>query len=339
MSGQPQAVLVVRTDVLGDAVVSANFISDLAQAGYQVDVLCHSQNYPAFAYHPAIDQIYQVKHQQGSKQLAADYREVTQQIRQAKTYLAVFVLNGCYRTYRYAARVGARWFIARKLYSKSFQANMWMKIKSLTSRYTFIAEDTNQHEVIRLQAFLKYILKKLHNAWLPELAPSFRFYLPPMAATFQVPNSVAINISGKKPQQRYLNDALVFAMLTQLPDWVSRLAIVYTPDDSERLNTILSKIPGLTKKLELISSPDLFVVATQLANYQYFIGADGGLVHLAAGLGLACVTLFDKQDCRIWHPWTPCQIALQTDSRDIYDISYLQVLASLNQLKEQGCSI
>jgi ADP-heptose:LPS heptosyltransferase len=58
-----------------------------------------------------------------------------------------------------------------------------------------------------------------------------------------------------------------------------------------------------------------------------FIGADGGAMHIAAGLGLPVVALFEDmpEKIRHWHPWHVPYEIVSGARQDVSDITVEQV--------------
>jgi ADP-heptose:LPS heptosyltransferase len=63
------------------------------------------------------------------------------------------------------------------------------------------------------------------------------------------------------------------------------------------------------------------------------ICADGGAMHLAAGLGKPIVALFGDSDPSRWKPWGVPHGVLQPPSRDVKDITPEGVLESWSSLQ------
>ena len=59
-----------------------------------------------------------------------------------------------------------------------------------------------------------------------------------------------------------------------------------------------------------------------------YIGADGGAMHLAAGIGLPIVAFFGQSDCLRWRPWGDRVRILQPSSRNVADISVDEVVSA-----------
>lgn len=328
-------ILISRTDVLGDAVVTSAFIESLVSSidNVKIDVLCNQQNYAAFRYNPFLSKIYVLDHRQGTKDLANNYKHVVSEINSSGSYDYILQLNGCIRAYQYICHLTSGQIYARKLITSSFKANLWMMKTKLTGKFVFYEENTEQHEVIRLHQFLDFFLAAIAIPKRYAYPQYAKFYLKDMSLLENKErNSIVLNVSGKKEFARYMNDSMLYALLKQLSLWNVKLGLVLMPDDKERITKVIASLEN-NAEISLIMSADINELADIIAGYDYFIGVDGGLVHIAAGLGLKCVVLFDKQDSKIWHAWTPLQKSLQSVNRNIYDISYLDVLDSLMELK------
>jgi ADP-heptose:LPS heptosyltransferase len=62
------------------------------------------------------------------------------------------------------------------------------------------------------------------------------------------------------------------------------------------------------------------------------ICADGGAMHVAAGLGKKIVCLFGDSPAARWHPWGPAYELLQPPSREVRDVAVDDVLAAFGRL-------
>jgi heptosyltransferase-3 len=105
------------------------------------------------------------------------------------------------------------------------------------------------------------------------------------------------------------------------------------PGDDARAAAIVTRagpgvtlLPARTERLE-----DLVAV---LSLCRAFIGVDGGAMHVAAGLGLPIVALFENlpYKMRHWHPWQVPHEMVAPETRDIADIPVEPVLAAWRRL-------
>jgi ADP-heptose:LPS heptosyltransferase len=108
------------------------------------------------------------------------------------------------------------------------------------------------------------------------------------------------------------------------------------PGDDARAAAIATQVgagvmlvPAKTGRLE-----ELIAV---LSLCRAFIGADGGAMHLAAGLGLPIVALFENLPYkkRHWHPWQVSHEMVFPDTRDIADIPVERVAAAWRRLQSR----
>lgn len=325
-------VLLSRTDLLGDAIVTSAFIETLKKTipNLILDVLCHEHNLPAFRYHPLVNDIYVLDHQQGTKKAASNYHEIVTKINSKCSYDLILQLNGCIRTYKYISKISSRQIIARRLITKSVSSRLWIARKKLSGKFMFFNENLKQHEVIRLHQFLDFILAHLGINALYSIPEYAKFYPEPdFSKPDFIPRSIIINASGKKDAARYINDSLLYSLLSFFQqENLSNLAVIVLPEDHQRVISILIDL-SLDKIVQIICIPDLYQLAKVISRYEVFISADGGLVHIAAGLGVRCVSIFNNYtESLIWYPWTTKQKTLSSERSNIYDVSYKEVLAA-----------
>ena len=109
------------------------------------------------------------------------------------------------------------------------------------------------------------------------------------------------------------------------------------PGDDEKAGRVLaaSTADAMVRGAPTAKLEDLVAV---LSLCQAFIGADGGAMHLAAGLGLPMVALFENLEWkkRRWHPWRVRYELVAPDGRDIADISVDQVFNAWLRLRSQS---
>lgn len=151
---------------------------------------------------------------------------------------------------------------------------------------------------------------------------------------------VGIHLSARRPSQRW--PAERFAALARrlvasgkagqvLLFWAPGAADdPQHPGDDDKAKEVLSALHGLpviampTRTLEdLIAGLDLC---------DRVICADGGAMHLAAGLGKPIVCLFGDSSTTRWHPWGVHYELLQAPSQDVRDLSVEQVSSAYDRL-------
>jgi ADP-heptose:LPS heptosyltransferase len=101
------------------------------------------------------------------------------------------------------------------------------------------------------------------------------------------------------------------------------------PGDDAKAALIQQAAPVVAARTENLA--DLIAV---LSLCNAFIGADGGAMHVAAGLGLPMVALFENLESkkRRWHPWRVAHELVAPATRDVADIKVEQVLAAWQRL-------
>jgi ADP-heptose:LPS heptosyltransferase len=151
---------------------------------------------------------------------------------------------------------------------------------------------------------------------------------------------VGFHISARKPSQRWPLERFAEAIRQLHASQGIRPIVLWAPGasdspthpgDDERartLRTLLGDCPAL-----FIPTHTLRDLIAALALCDRVVLADGGAMHLAAGLGKPIVCLFGQSDAFRWRPWgVPCRL-LQTASRDVSDISTAEVLAAYHALQ------
>jgi ADP-heptose:LPS heptosyltransferase len=103
------------------------------------------------------------------------------------------------------------------------------------------------------------------------------------------------------------------------------------PGDDERATAIASAAGGRLLAARTDGLADLIAV---LSLCRAFIGIDGGAMHLAAGLGLPMVALFENrpENQRHWHPWQVPHEMVTPDTGDIADIPVASVTQAWGRL-------
>jgi len=341
-------ILLIKTNILGDAVMATPFIEalDNSRDFTQIDVLCNEYNEIAFRYNPYISQIYPVHFKDdnynNSKKLAIGYSSVISKINHNMPdgYDAIICLNDGIKNLQYASLIKAKIRISPNFVTKSFSNHLWMFINSYsTHKLTYVTTKKEQHYTLRLYDLL---INSCHLLGINSKTINFpaqcKFYLPPTTVKQIIKNSCVINISGRQGSLRYINDNMLYALLQNIEKYgITQVIVVATTKDKERANQVLNQTNVNSEiKIQLLVESNLITLAETINNYEYFIGCDGGLIHVAAGLGLYCIDIFDDEPSHRCHPWTPKQISLQASSKNIYDISYLDVLDSINKLREKS---
>ena len=146
---------------------------------------------------------------------------------------------------------------------------------------------------------------------------------------------VGLHISARKPSQRWSVESFTALGKKLCKEHNARLMVMWAPGDASN-----KQHPGDDAKAQALMDafkglPAFAYPTTQLADLiaglavcDSVICADGGAMHLAAGLGKPIVALFGDSDPSRWKPWGVPHVALQPPSRDVRDVSAYAALAA-----------
>jgi ADP-heptose:LPS heptosyltransferase len=183
--------------------------------------------------------------------------------------------------------------------------------------------------------------------------PACRVFTPmaavPPAPTFYM---VGIHISARKPSQRWPAERFAETIQRIAAQGPVRFMLLWSPGaednplhpgDDTKASEVLAKVgadalcvPGipLRRQVTVIPRPTqtLPELIAALAECHVLICADGGAMHLGAGLDLPIVCLFGNSGAARWRPWgVPCRL-LQKPSFDVSDIGVDEVIDAFTSL-------
>jgi ADP-heptose:LPS heptosyltransferase len=176
---------------------------------------------------------------------------------------------------------------------------------------------------------------------------------PTLEKPLRITLTVGIHISARKPSQRWPAERFAETIKTIAAQEPVRFILLWSPgtehnplhpgDDTkaqEVLNLVGSDslcVPGipLRGQVTVIARPTrtLPELIAALAECDALICADGGAMHLGAGLGLPIVCLFGNSGAQRWRPWAVPYHLLQKPSFDVADIGVDEVVNAFNALK------
>lgn len=150
---------------------------------------------------------------------------------------------------------------------------------------------------------------------------------------------VALHISARKPSQRWPADNFV-RLARQIAESAKVSFILLWspgssdnplhPGDDEKAEAILAA--GADLPIMPVPTQNLDKLIAALSLCEAMICADGGAMHLAAGLGKPIVCLFGKSNAERWHPWGVPYELLQTPRQEVDDITTDEVYAAYQRL-------
>jgi ADP-heptose:LPS heptosyltransferase len=159
---------------------------------------------------------------------------------------------------------------------------------------------------------------------------------PPPVATL----TIAIHISARKPSQRWPAErfaGIIKAISAQGP---VRFLLLWSPGtednplhpgDDTKARDVMEKV-GTTAAVTPQPTETLAELIGALAECDALICADGGAMHLGAGLGLPIVCLFGNSGAHRWRPWGVPYRLLQKQSNDVADIGVGEVVDAFASL-------
>ncbi len=153
---------------------------------------------------------------------------------------------------------------------------------------------------------------------------------------------VGLHISARLPSQRW--PAARFAELAR--DLHQRHGVQFLlfwspgaeddarhPGDDAKAREVLSLCAGLS--MQAAPTATLEELMAGLDRCQAVVCADGGAMHVAAGLGKPLVCLFGESDAVKWRPWGVACRVLQAESRQVSDLSVAQAAEAFAALQQE----
>lgn len=319
---KPANILVIRRDNIGDLVCTLPMISSLRRQCPEawIGVLCNSYNVAVLEGNPDIDAVFayrKAKHRPpGTSRLTVwlETARLLWRLRRRSIDLAIVASPG---GERFARLVGAKRIISDKQ-APAHEAEACLDLL----RPLGLSAEPGPFSPVRAD-------------------PARRTALAARRDSRPGP-VVGIHLSARRPSQRW--PAERFAALARelvasgragqvLLFWAPGAADdPLHPGDNEKAAQVLAQLDGLpvvpmpTQALEdLIAGLDLC---------DRVICADGGAMHLAAGLGKPIVCLFGDSPTVRWRPWGVPYELLQAPSKDVRDIAVEEVAAACERLTE-----
>jgi len=339
-------ILVIRRDNIGDLACSTPLIAGLRSLypTARLDALVNSYNRAVLADNPHLDHLYaytKAKHRGKDESVLSVHLHrlaLFWQLRRNAYDLAVLAGDGnVTRQLRFARLLAARQTLgfaapgsklAAKLTLSVLPADggheverSWSLLGVLGALGKPPAMEVRANDVVKEQV-LGQLVKQGFNPESP---------------------TIAVHISARRPKQRWSAErfAELLPMLYQrhgnqiLLLWApGKEDDPHHPGDDCKASTVLSTIRKTNPEMPLYASPShrLEQLIAGLSLSHLLICADGGAMHIAAGLGLPIVCLFGDADAERWAPWgVPCRV-IQSETNDVAAIDCHQVLSAFSEL-------
>lgn len=327
-------ILVIRRDNIGDLVCTTPLISALRQHFPQgwLGALVNSYNAPVLDGNPDLDEVFvytKAKHRGAGESLPGIlWRRLTMMRRLRAMELDDVII---------AAPV---------LQPRLISIAKWLRPKRIVGfgcdRRLDVAlplDNAGSHEV-------EDVFRAASIYGIDQPPPACRVYAPATVPRPQGdPNgtslTVGIHISARKPSQRWSVAnfaATIRAIAAQGP---VRFLLLWSPGtednplhpgDDAKARDVMNEV-GASATVAPKPTATLAELIGALAECDVLICADGGAMHLGAGLGLPIVCLFGNSGAGRWRPWGVPYRLLQKQSQDVADIGVGEVVDAFNALR------
>jgi ADP-heptose:LPS heptosyltransferase len=152
--------------------------------------------------------------------------------------------------------------------------------------------------------------------------------------------TIGVHISARKLSQRWPADRFAETIRAIAAQGPARFLLLWSPgaedhplhpgDDAKAQDVLANIGPEIDVTARATRALPELIAA--LAECDALICADGGAMHLGAGLGLPVVCLFGNSGTQRWRPWGVAYRLLQKPSLDVADIGSDEVVSAFSSL-------
>lgn len=322
-------LLIVRRDNIGDLVCTTPLIRALRQRypdGW-IGVLANSYNAPVLTGNPDVNEVFvytKAKHRAPGMSLAGIFWRRFRMMLALRAMTLDEVILATPAAQPRGIRL-ARWLKPKRIVGFGGLPGLGIALPLAT-------EATSEVEDI-------FRIARLHGIGAPP--PPCRVATPPGIAK-EPAFTVAIHISARKPSQRWPTERFAALMRMLAATQAARFVLLWSPgaannplhpgDDDKAAE--LQDILGDGFPVAAVRTETLPQMIAALARCHAMICADGGAMHIAAGLGLPIVCLFGDSSAERWRPWGVPYRLLQKQSRQVAGISTEEVVAAFSELRD-----
>lgn len=320
-------ILIIRRDNIGDLVCTTPLFAALRRhlPGSWLGALVNSYNAPVLEGNPDLDGVFaytKAKHRSHDESLAGIlWRRLVMMHRLRRMRLDDVILATTSPQPRVVAL--ARWLKPKRLIG-------FGEVEGLN--VSLPQDSADRHEVEDV-----FRVAALYGIDGPPPPCRVVAKPPPPIATL----TVGIHISARKPSQRWPAQRFAETVKALAAQGPVRFVLLWSPGaadnplhpgDDAKAQDVLARV-GAGAAVIARPTQALPELISALAECDALICADGGAMHLAAGLGLPIVCLFGNSGARRWRPWGVPYRLLQAPSRDVTDIGVEQVVDAFNALR------
>ena len=340
----PRKILVVRRDNIGDLVCTTPLIAALRHRFERawIGVLVNSYNAPVLDGNPDLDEVFvytKAKHRAGGESLPGILWRRMQMMRRLRDMRLDDVIIATTSPQPRVVRL-ARWLAPRRIIGFGEVAGLDVALPP---------DDAGRHEVE--DVFRVASLYGIDGAppacrvvAASGVAPA-REGNPGRSTTIRPGHpghpTVGIHISARKPSQRWPAERFAELIDALAGLGAPRFMLLWSPGgddnplhpgDDAKAAEVLKKV-GAGATVDARPTQSLRELIAALAECDVVVCADGGAMHLAAGLGLPIVCLFGNSGADRWRPWGVPYRLLQKPSLDVGDITVAETVAAFNALQ------
>lgn len=336
---QPQRILVVRRDNIGDILCTTPLLHAIRQrypTAY-LAVLASSYNVEVLAGNPDVDEVFVfLKRQKRNHGLLATLWRRWKLVRtlRCRRFDYVLLANG---GWRYARQLGGRSIVG-------FRERDNPDHRQPDIIVPLDDHGRADHEVVKM-ALLGAAIGVKEPPGALKLFPD-RALVACAAARLRALGwdmdkpTVAVHISSRQPVQRWPQDSFAELSKQLIARFGVQLLLFWAPGaeddplhpgDDGKAARVLKVLGGLPVfPCPTASIPEL--VAT-LSLARQMICCDGGAMHVAAALRKPTLCFFGHSNAVEWHPWNVPYVLVQPDSRVVADISVGEALTAFLNLQ------
>lgn len=346
MSDEAPRILLIRRDNIGDLVCTTPLFAAL-RAHFPCAYLCTlvtRYNRAVLDHHPAIDRVYAYtknKHLDPDESSLANYwarLRLMLALRRERFDFCVLAAPG----YQARALALARWIGARHVLGFVEEGKRHAATIDRPVRWRFDATQTETEDVWGLVRAFGIDGEPGPLKVVPNATEVARLASKVAALRTNSRSVIGIHLSARKPSQRWSADRFVELMRTLHAVHDCAFMLLWAPGgaddprhpgDDDKARTVCAAAASLP--LLLMPTAELAELISAISLCDEIICADGGAMHLAAGIGKPVVCLFGKSNAVRWRPWGIPYRLLQKPSMEVGDISVAEVADAYASLCEE----
>lgn len=320
-------ILVIRRDNIGDLVCTTPLISALRQRFPQgwLGALVNSYNAPVLDGNPDLDEVFvytKAKHRGHGESLPGILWRRLNMMRRLRAMELDDVIIATTSPQPRVVKL-ARWLNPKRVIGFGAVDGLDLALP---------LDDAKRHEV-------EDVFRVASIFGIDDVPPACRVFsrVERSVAAF----TIGIHISARKASQRWPAERFAETMSVIAAQAPVRFILLWSPGaednplhpgDDAKARDVLDKAGAGTTAIAR-PTQTLPALITALAECHILICADGGAMHLGAGLGIPVVCLFGNSGAQRWHPWGVPYRLLQKPSFDVADISVDEVVEAFNELR------